>query len=101
MPLKEIRKLVQDENDGSDYEGLTKEEEAALLDRLKEKREVKFQGARRSNEGAAADCRQVINSINREVRTPIIFICLSSLLDPIDQRFSSQNRCTFRGFHVA
>ncbi|KAK0235418.1 hypothetical protein EDD85DRAFT_842997 [Armillaria nabsnona] len=59
--------MVQDENDGSDYEGLTKEEEAALLDHLKEKREVKFQGARRSNEGAAADCRQVINSINREI----------------------------------
>ncbi|KAK0185561.1 hypothetical protein F5146DRAFT_1144051 [Armillaria mellea] len=35
--LDEIKRMVQDENDGSDYEGLMKEEQDALLDHLKEK----------------------------------------------------------------
>ncbi|KAK0457965.1 uncharacterized protein EV420DRAFT_1270943 [Desarmillaria tabescens] len=65
--LDEIRKMVKDEEDASDYEGMTKDEEKALLDRLLEKRTIKVQGARRSNEGAAVDCRQVINSVNCEI----------------------------------
>ncbi|KAK0228967.1 hypothetical protein IW262DRAFT_1293647 [Armillaria fumosa] len=65
--LNKIRRMVQEEMVRSDYEGLTKEEEATLLDHLKEKQEVKFQGAWRSNESAAADCRQDISCINQEI----------------------------------
>ncbi|KAK0441214.1 uncharacterized protein EV420DRAFT_1730141 [Desarmillaria tabescens] len=42
--LDEIRKMVKDEEDTSDYEGMTKDEEKALLDRLLEKRTIKIEG---------------------------------------------------------
>ncbi|PBK84537.1 hypothetical protein ARMGADRAFT_1088310 [Armillaria gallica] len=45
VPLDEIRKMVKDEEDAPDYEGMMKEEENALLEHLLEKRTVKVQGA--------------------------------------------------------
>lgn len=81
--------MVKDKEEASDYEGMTKEEEKALLDRLLEKRTIKVQGAQRSNEGAAVDCRQVINAVNREVSvlwyisqvTTMVFTCSIQSLD--------------------
>ncbi|KAK0209943.1 hypothetical protein IW262DRAFT_1281102 [Armillaria fumosa] len=67
VPLHEIRRMVKEEDDDSGYAGLTKEEEAALLERLQEKQQVKFQGARRSNKGTTTDFRQVVNRIYREI----------------------------------
>ncbi|KAK0479369.1 hypothetical protein EDD18DRAFT_1113867 [Armillaria luteobubalina] len=43
--LDDIRRMIKDEEDMPEYEGMMKEEESALLDRLLEKRTVKVQGA--------------------------------------------------------
>ncbi|KAK0493115.1 hypothetical protein EDD18DRAFT_1108327 [Armillaria luteobubalina] len=59
VPLARIREMIQEEEEHSLHGGLTREEEEALLEHLKEKREVKVQGARQSHEGAAEDCRQI------------------------------------------
>ncbi|KAK0503749.1 hypothetical protein EDD18DRAFT_1099076 [Armillaria luteobubalina] len=59
--------MIQEEEEHSLHGGLTREEEEALLEHLKEKREVKVQGAQQSHEGAAEDCRQVVLGVNREI----------------------------------
>ncbi|KAK0499106.1 hypothetical protein EDD18DRAFT_1103543 [Armillaria luteobubalina] len=67
VPLLRIREMVQEEEEASGCSELTKDEKDTLLERLKEKRETKVQGARADREGAAEDCRQVVDRLNQEI----------------------------------
>ncbi|KAK0207392.1 hypothetical protein IW262DRAFT_1302737 [Armillaria fumosa] len=67
VPLSRIREMLQEEEELSGSSELTKDEEDALLEQLKVKRETKVQGAWADHEGATEDCCQVVDRLNQEI----------------------------------
>ncbi len=84
VSLAEIQKMVSQELDMG--QGITEEEKEALLEELREFREMKKKGARANNAAAAHDVAQTVKRLGTEVSDLLVIAFRISSLNQISSR---------------